>query len=74
LAGVARDAARISSVAAGDGALLQDFARQLTEACGWSEQPRYIIRDRDGTYGDVFIRRLTAMGIRDRDRCVRNSS
>jgi hypothetical protein len=42
------------------------IARQLTEACGWSEPPRYIIRDRDGAYGEVFIRRLTAMGIRDR--------
>ena len=26
----------------------------------------YIIRDRDGVYGDVFLRRLRAMGIRDR--------
>ena len=42
------------------------IARQLTEACGWSEQPRYVIRDRDGAYGDAFIRRVTAMGIRDR--------
>ena len=33
------------------------IARQLTEACGWSELPRYIIRDRDGAYGDAFIRR-----------------
>jgi transposase InsO family protein len=41
------------------------IARQLTEACGWSEPPRYIIGDRDGVYGDVFVRRLTAMGIRD---------
>jgi hypothetical protein len=31
-----------------------------------SEPPRYIIRDRDGAYGEAFIRRLTAMGIRDR--------
>jgi hypothetical protein len=26
--------------------------------------PRYIIRDRDAVYGDVFIRRLRAMGAR----------
>jgi hypothetical protein len=32
------------------------IARQLTEACGWSEPPRYIIRDRDGAYGEAFIR------------------
>jgi hypothetical protein len=28
------------------------IARQLTEACGWSEPPRYIIRDRDNAYGE----------------------
>src|ERR1700731_3219899 len=27
---------------------------------------RYLIRDRDGAYGEVFIRRLRSMGIRDR--------
>jgi transposase InsO family protein len=48
------------------------IARQLTEACGWSEPPRYIIRDRDGAYGDAFIRHLTAMGIRDRPISARS--
>ena len=42
------------------------IARQLTEAYGWQPAPRYIIRDRDRVYGDVFTRRLRAMGIRDR--------
>mgnify|MGYP003586624282 CR=1 FL=1 len=42
------------------------IARQLTEAYGWQEAPRYIVRDRDCVYGEVFIRRLRAMGIRDR--------
>jgi hypothetical protein len=42
------------------------LARQLTEACGWDEPPRYLIRDRDGAYGAAFIRRMRAMGIRDR--------
>jgi transposase InsO family protein len=41
-------------------------ACQLTEACGWQEAPRYIVRDRDGAYGEVFIHRLRVMGIRDR--------
>jgi hypothetical protein len=41
------------------------LARQLTEACGWDEPPRYLIRDRDGAYGAAFIRRIRAMGIRD---------
>jgi hypothetical protein len=38
----------------------------ITEACGWGPAPRYIVRDRDRVYGDVFTRRLRAMGIRDR--------
>src|SRR5258708_1350916 len=42
------------------------IANQVTEACGWEQTPRYLIRDRDGTYGEVFIRRLRSMGIRDR--------
>ena len=42
------------------------ITRQLTEAYGWQQAPRYIIRDRDCVYGDVFARRLRAMGIRDR--------
>src|SRR5436305_11923298 len=39
---------------------------QLTEAYAWAQKPRYIIRDRDGAYGEVLIQRLRAMGIRDR--------
>jgi hypothetical protein len=30
------------------------IARQLTEAYGWQDTPRYIIRDRDRVYGHVF--------------------
>jgi transposase InsO family protein len=48
------------------------IARQLTEACGWKEAPRYIVRDRDGAYGEAFIRRLRAMGIRDRPISARS--
>ena len=39
-------------------------ARQLTEAYGWQQAPRYTIRDRDCAYGAVLARRLRAMGIR----------
>ncbi|MFY9828621.1 MAG: hypothetical protein WAK69_08400 [Rhodoplanes sp.] len=42
------------------------IAQQLTEACGWDEAPRYLIRDQDRSYGEVFVRRVRAMGIRDR--------
>jgi hypothetical protein len=34
------------------------IANQVTEACGWEQAPRYLIRDRDGAYGEVFIRQL----------------
>jgi transposase InsO family protein len=42
------------------------IAQQLTEAFPWTEAPRYLIRDRDGTYGAAVTRRLRAMGIRDK--------
>ena len=42
------------------------IARQITEAFPWDEAPRYLIRDRDRVYGGVVIRRLRAMGIRDK--------
>jgi hypothetical protein len=48
------------------------LARQLTEACGWDEPPRYLIRDRDGAYAAAFIRRIRAMGIRDRPVSARS--
>ena len=41
------------------------IANQLTEACGWGHTPRYLIRDRDGCYGNVFTCRLRSLGIRD---------
>jgi transposase InsO family protein len=48
------------------------IARQLTEAYGWAAAPRYLVRDRDAVYGDIFIRRLQAMGIRDRPTAARS--
>ncbi len=42
------------------------IARQITEAFPWNEAPRYLIRDRDRSYGGVVRRRLRAMGIRDK--------
>jgi hypothetical protein len=42
------------------------------EACGWEQAPRYLIRDRDGAYGEVLIRRLRSMGIRDRPTSPRS--
>src|SRR6516165_5941077 len=42
------------------------IARQLTEAFPWDEAPRYLTRDRDRIYGDVALRRIRVMGIRDK--------
>jgi len=48
------------------------IAHQITEAYGWQQAPRYIVRDRDCIYGNAFIRRLRAMGIRDRPTAPRS--
>jgi transposase InsO family protein len=45
------------------------IANQLTQACGWEQIPRYLIRDRDSAYGEIFIRRVRSIGIRDRPTC-----
>jgi transposase InsO family protein len=42
------------------------IVRQLTEAFPWEEAPRYLIRDRDRAYGAAIVRRVHAMGIRDK--------
>jgi hypothetical protein len=48
------------------------IANQFTEACGREQLPRYLIRDRDAAYGDVFIRRVRSMGIRDQPTSPRS--
>ena len=48
------------------------IANQITEACGWEQAPRHLIRDRDGAYGEVIIRRLRPIGIRDRPTSPRS--
>ena len=42
------------------------IARQITDAFAWTDVPGYMVRDRDAIYGDAVVRRLRAMGIRDR--------
>jgi transposase InsO family protein len=48
------------------------IANQITQACGWEQLPRYLIRDRDGAYGEVFIRQIRSMGIRDQPTSPRS--
>ena len=38
-------------------------AQQLVEAFPWETAPRYLLRDRDAVYGELFQRRLTSLGI-----------
>jgi transposase InsO family protein len=42
------------------------IARQMTEAFPWDEAPKYLIRNRDRIYGAVVLRRMHAVGIRDK--------
>jgi transposase InsO family protein len=48
------------------------IARQITEAFPWDEAPRYLVRDRDASYGHAVTRRLAAMGLRDRPTAPRS--
>ena len=48
------------------------IARQITEAFPWDEAPKYLIRDRDASYGHALTRRLAAMGIRDHPTAPRS--
>ncbi|HTY53922.1 MAG TPA: integrase core domain-containing protein [Candidatus Binataceae bacterium] len=48
------------------------IAGQLTEAFPWDTAPSYLIRDRDAVYGHAFVKRVRAMGIRDRPSSARS--
>ena len=39
------------------------LSRQVTEAFPWDTAPRFLVRDRDASYGSVFSKRIEAMGI-----------
>jgi transposase InsO family protein len=42
------------------------LAQQIVEAFPWNAAPTYLVRDNDGAYGQAFLSRVRAMGIRDR--------
>ena len=48
------------------------IAGQVTEAFPWDETPRHLIRDRDGSFGPAYTRRIRAMGIRDHPTAPRS--
>ena len=41
------------------------LSRQMTEAFPWDTAPRYLLRDRDASYGPAFRDRVRAMGIKE---------
>ena len=41
------------------------LARQITEACPWDTAPRFLLRDRDASYGQTFRDRVQAMAIEE---------
>jgi hypothetical protein len=41
------------------------LSRQVTEAFPWDTAPRYLLRDRDASYGSAFRSRVEAMGIKE---------
>jgi len=41
------------------------LSRQVTEAFPWDTSPRYLLRDRDASYGWEFCDRVKAMGIKE---------
>src|SRR5437867_12746101 len=42
-----------------------ESAHQLVESFPEETAPKYLLRDRDAIYGDVFARRVNGMGIRE---------
>ncbi len=40
-------------------------AQQMTEAFPYDEAPKYLLRDRDGIYGDWCVQRVKSMGIKE---------
>jgi transposase InsO family protein len=63
---------RLISLSVTDHPTADWIARQLTDAFPWDEAPDYMIRDRDGCYGQAVTKRLAAMGIRDHPIAARS--
>ena len=39
------------------------LSQQVVEAFPWDTAPRFLLRDRDASYGSVFSKRVAAMGV-----------
>ena len=60
---LAHDRRRIIHTAVTKHATAGWLSHQLTEAFPWDTAPRYLLRDRDASYGSEFCKRVDAMGI-----------
>ena len=63
---------RLISLSVTDHPTAEWIARQITDAFPWDEAPDYMIRDRDGCYGQAVTKRLAAMGISDHPTAPRS--
>jgi putative transposase len=59
---LAHDRRRIIHTAVTEHPTAAWLSRQVTEAFPWDAAPRYLLRDRDASYGQHFRRRVDAMG------------
>ena len=60
---LAHDRRRIIHTAVTEHPTAAWLSRQVTEAFPWDTAPRYLLRDRDASYGQHFRKRVAAMGI-----------
>ena len=62
---LAHDRRKIVRTAVTEHATAAWLSRQVTEAFPWDTAPRYLLRDRDASYGSYFRNRVEATGIRE---------
>jgi transposase InsO family protein len=62
---LAHDRRRIVHVNVTEHPTAQWIAQQIVEAFPWDTAPRYLLRDRDSIYGEVFQDRVAHMGIEE---------
>jgi hypothetical protein len=60
---LAHDRRKILQTAVTDHPTAAWLSRHVTEAFPWDTAPRYMLRDRDGSYSAYFCNRVEAMGI-----------
>ena len=62
---LSHDRRRLVHVAVTEYPTSEWVARQLLEAFPWDSAPRYMLRDRDGSYGEEFSQAARCLGIRE---------